>query len=110
MWVDTMEEASEVFSDETTGEFTFFGVDAENFFLVEKTVPGGYTGIAETSVSTKSGDVLLATTPIEITNTLGTALPETGGMGTTLFYILGATLVVFAVVALTVIRRKGCME
>ena len=110
VWVDTMEEASEVFSDETTGEFTFFGVDAENFFLVEKTVPGGYTGIAETSVSTKSGDVLLATTPIEITNTLGTALPETGGMGTTLFYILGATLVVFAVVALTVIRRKGCME
>ena len=41
-----------------------------------------------------------------VTNNSGTVLPSTGGIGTTIFYILGGLLVVGAAVIL-VARRKA---
>ena len=43
----------------------------------------------------------------EIENNSGATLPETGGMGTTLFYIVGAALVIGAGVVLVSRRRMG---
>jgi LPXTG-motif cell wall-anchored protein len=83
----------------------------ENFKLIEVEVPGGYTGAKETPVSTKvsttgtdaaSGEKIIDVT---ITNTLGTALPETGGMGTTLFYGIGGLMVAAAAVLLVTKKR-----
>lgn len=102
-WVDDIEDATEVFTDEVTGQAAFHGIDAENYFLVEKTIPGGYTGIEKTAVSTKSGN----SEDVIIVNTLGQALPETGGIGTTVFYILGGLLVVSALVILVSVKRKN---
>ncbi len=102
-WVTDIEQATEYFSDEN-GKLRFYGVDAEIFQLVEKTVPGGYTGVEMTQVNTKNGNVNDG--DLIVKNTLGQKLPETGGIGTTVFYVGGAVLVVCALVVLVVIKRK----
>ena len=43
----------------------------------------------------------------DIVNEMGTTLPETGGIGTTLFYTIGGLLVVAAVVLLIGKRREN---
>ena len=45
-------------------------------------------------------------TTIDIANTPGIALPSTGGIGTTLFYILGSVLILGAVIMLFVLKRN----
>ena len=42
-----------------------------------------------------------------VENTQGTALPQTGGIGTTMFYVIGAILVIGAGVILVSRRRMG---
>lgn len=101
-WINDIEQATEVFSG-ADGKAAFHGLDAENYYLVEKTVPGGYTGVDKTAVSTKSGN----SEDVVITNYLGKVLPETGGVGTTVFYILGGALVIGALVVLVTVKRKN---
>ena len=48
------------------------------------------------------GSVADGTVSIQVVNEAGTTLPETGGMGTTIFYVLGGLLVVGAGVLLIV--------
>ena len=48
------------------------------------------------------GNVTAGTVSIQVVNEAGTTLPETGGMGTTIFYVLGGLLVVGAGVLLIV--------
>ncbi|MEE0717069.1 MAG: LPXTG cell wall anchor domain-containing protein, partial [Oscillospiraceae bacterium] len=43
----------------------------------------------------------------EVENKTGTTLPSTGGMGTTVFYVLGAVLVLGAVVLLVTKKRMS---
>lgn len=104
-WRDTWTEEDIVYSD-VNGLVEFVGLDAENFFLEEVKVPGGYTGAEITAVSTKNGDVTVAEENIKIMNVLGTALPETGGIGTTVFYVAGIVLVLGALATLVIIKRK----
>ena len=42
-----------------------------------------------------------------VANSTGTLLPSTGGMGTTVFYVLGAVLVMGAVVLLVTKKRMS---
>ena len=89
----------------TTGEdgvVKFIGVDAENFYLEEIVVPDGYTGTTDVAVSTKGNANAIAT----VVNTLGQTLPETGGIGTTVFYVAGIVLVLGALAALVIFKRK----
>ena len=44
---------------------------------------------------------------MEIENKYGTELPSTGGMGTTIFYIIGSVLVIGAVVLLVTKKRMS---
>ena len=44
---------------------------------------------------------------VQITNKTGTELPSTGGMGTTIFYVLGSILVVGAAVLLVTRKRMS---
>ena len=53
---------------------------------------------------TEEGKTILSTT---IVNQSGTELPSTGGIGTTIFYVVGGILVVGAVVLLVVKKRMS---
>ena len=46
----------------------------------------------------------------KVLNQSGTELPETGGMGTTIFYLFGGILVVAAVVLLVTKKRMASAE
>lgn len=48
-----------------------------------------------------------AVTPVAVVNLTGTELPSTGGMGTTIFYVVGAILVIGAGVILIARRRMS---
>lgn len=57
-----------------------------------------------------NGDLNDGTVAVTVANNQGATLPETGGVGTTLFYIIGGVLVVAAVVVLVARRRAGSRE
>lgn len=63
---------------------------------------------SEKNVAKVSSDVpKVSEMPHSIKNTKGVELPSTGGMGTTLFYVIGAILVIGAGVVLVTKRRMG---
>ena len=69
------------------------GLAPGTYYLEETTVPDGYNKLdARVAVTITTG----ATAPVEITveNEAGAVLPSTGGIGTTIFYILGSALVI----------------
>lgn len=89
----------------TTGKvITVNGVDGDvTYQLVETQAPTGYNLPENPSTDVKP--LTDNTTAITIENNKGSVLPSTGGVGTTIFYVVGALLVVGAGVVL-VTRRK----
>ena len=96
-----------------TGKFKIQGLAAGTYYLTETQQPAGYNklkdpitikiddegniyvnGVAEANI----GDV-------KVLNNTGSILPSTGGMGTTLFYIFGAILVIGSGVVLITKKR-----
>ncbi len=93
-----------------TGEFFIEGLKAGTYSLTETKAPAGYnqlTAPVTVTIGEKGtlavGDV--TANRIEIENKTGSTLPGTGGIGTTIFYIVGAVLIVGAGVLLVVRRR-----
>ena len=69
------------------------GLKPGTYYLEETTIPKGYNGItARQAVVITAGQT--AATDVEVENKAGTELPSTGGMGTTVLYIVGGLLVV----------------
>lgn len=114
------ETAEEMTSAESTGVFNIKGLDAGTYILKETTVPAGYNKCADTTVDitathVEAADGASATTTLSsdsnVTNTIenkqGSTLPETGGMGTTIFYVVGAILVLGAGILLITRRRMN---
>lgn len=110
--------------------FSFNGIDDGYYVLCETTVPAGYNGMAPKIFKVEAthggtdgltltdlngnkvdGEITFeknvpaGTLATDIMNQKGSTLPETGGMGTTIIYILGAALVIGAGVVL-VSRKK----
>lgn len=83
------------------GKIVIDGLDADKYTIKETTVPAGYIQAEDKTVSIP----LSASETITIVNTKGNELPSTGGMGTTMFYVVGAVLVV-AAVALVAIKKR----
>lgn len=134
-WADTEEGGSTLTSD-TDGLFKVIGLDEGTYYLKETKAPAGYNMLskeitvvitATTSTTWDSGEPKDALTKLEVTadgkagtgdvdtgiagitvaNNKGATLPETGGMGTTIFYALGSILVLGAGVLLVVKKRMS---
>ena len=122
-WVATAAAADKFTSVADTGLFgPFAGLDAGTYLLEEITPPAGYNKAADQEViiaptyennvlvTDGSGNDTAATDgKIEVTvlNNKGATLPETGGIGTTMFYVIGAALVIGAGVVLVSKKRMA---
>lgn len=99
---------------------TISGLNKKTYYLEETLAPAGYNKLTERqSVELgKEGFVADATINnsgsegatwteggVQVINNTGATLPSTGGMGTTLFYVLGGGLMVAAVVLLVTKKR-----
>ena len=107
------------------GSKVLAGFGEHAYYLYETKAPNGYNLLAEPVKFTfhTSATMDLMTDPawitlndsaikltgmqFDIANNSGTTLPETGGIGTTLFYVIGALLVVGAGVLLVTKKRMG---
>lgn len=95
-----------------TGKFTIQGLDADTYYLTETKQPDGYNKLSKAvkieidkDGNIKVDDGTSSTSLVEVENKSGSLLPSTGGRGTTLFYILGAILVVGSGVVLITKKR-----
>lgn len=101
----------EMFSDEH-GQFNVKGLDAGTYYLRETNPPKDYSACDDTKiVISATHDVNhvdlsgnLSTTIIN-KKTGGITLPSTGGIGTTIFYVVGGGLMVAAIVLLVTKKR-----
>ena len=82
------------------------GLAKGTYKLNETQVPSGYNKANEESVIVET-DVESTATEKTIQNRRGSVLPSTGGIGTTIFYIIGAILVFGAGVVLVTRRRMN---
>lgn len=133
-WTTDETAATELVSDEN-GLFKVIGLDDGTYFLKETLAPSGYNTLAEpikvvisantnngqngfgkttelTTIdvtvdngSAKGGTVATGTVSITVENNRGTTLPGTGGIGTTIFYVVGGGLMVAAAILLVTKKR-----
>lgn len=118
----------ETISAGDTTTFTFSGLDDGDYKLVETTVPDGYnkasdveftvtadhditsdspalnsvTGTGSLTFTSSTTDGSLTT---DVVNKKGSVLPSTGGMGTTILYVVGTILVLAAGILLVTKKR-----
>lgn len=96
-----------------TAKVRINGLDNGTYYLEEVQAPAGYNKVKErieVKIENANLDATVNNTDytsggIEVVNRTGAELPSTGGMGTTMFYVLGAVLVLGAAVALVAKRR-----
>lgn len=97
----------------TAGKVTIQGLANGNYYLEEITAPKGYNKLDHRERITIDNADLKATTTentytdggVKVENKAGTTLPGTGGIGTTIFYLIGGGLMVAAAVLLIAKKR-----
>lgn len=122
-WVDTEADATEYKSNGTGGndadkateattddpdyDVVFTGLQNGTYTLVEKTVPEGYNKAADKTFTIAADNYNLDNLEQSaiVINNAGSELPTTGGIGTTIFYVLGTVMVLGAAVLLITKRR-----
>ena len=103
--------ANTVLTTGENGKIEIDGLDADTYYLRETQAPAGYNKLADdqavtiTGATTVDGKLTYTTVVAKINNQSGTELPSTGGIGTTLFYVVGGVLVVGAAVLLVTKKR-----
>lgn len=116
---------------DATGKATFEGLKAGTYYLEEITAPRGYNKLkapekveiiasydADGTLNTNVAGCKLTQAAVgshyyqvqSIANKAGAVLPSTGGIGTTIFYVLGSILVLGAAVLLIVKKRMKDQE
>lgn len=123
-WGETADDNC-VLTSREDGKFSLAGLDDGTYFIEEITPLPGYNSIDPVRIqvngNTKNGQNGSGATSelagvtftvggktqnaITIVNNAGTTLPSTGGMGTTVFYVVGGGLMAVAVVLLVTKKR-----
>lgn len=108
-WVDSIDDATEYTSDEQGAVTAFTGLANGTYTLVENTVPAGYNKAADSTFTIAEHDYTAdnLVQSSTVVNKAGSVLPSTGGIGTTIFYVIGAILVLGAGVLLVTRRRMS---
>ncbi len=111
--------AIDTIETDANGKFELVGLDEGAYKLHETEAPAGYNKLAADIdviiTSTYNEGDLTATyeineeapATIEVENKTGSLLPETGGIGTTIFYIVGITLMLGAGIILISKKRMA---
>jgi len=120
----TSETVKAIVTTDANGLAVFTGLKPGQYTLTELVAPTGYNKVAPITFTiewdetngfkVKSGDTSGVTYDaanhqftITVDNKSGSTLPSTGGIGTTIFYALGAVLAISAGVVLVTKRRVG---
>ena len=107
-WATEATASGVTITSNNTGALVLNGLDAGTYYLEETKAPDGYNKLITpvTVTISKEGVVSPAENGIVyVSNNAGATLPSTGGMGTTLFYVIGGGLMVAAVVLLVTKKR-----
>lgn len=132
---DADEEKGSTLTSDSDGLFKVIGLDDGTYYLKETKAPAGYNLLSSEiavviTATTNNGQASSALTNLAVTadgkagtgdtptgiasitvaNNKGNTLPETGGMGTTIFYVLGSILVLGAAVLLITRKRMGAQR
>ncbi len=116
--VDKDGTVTEITTDDN-GKFELVGLDEGAYKLHETEAPAGYNKLAQdldVVITSEHKDAELTASykinsadpaTIEVENKTGSLLPETGGIGTTIFYIGGGILMLAAVVLFVTKKRMA---
>ena len=88
----------------TTGKIVVQGLANGTYYFEETEAPEGFNKLTAITEATTITD---ANATISVLNQAGTELPSTGGIGTTMFYVVGSVLVIGAAVVLISKRRMA---
>jgi len=109
----------------TAGDITINGLDdATVYYLYETKAPAGYNRLTAavrfeitatysdagdncTSVTATVNNDVQSSVSVNVRNNKGSTLPSTGGIGTTLFYVIGGVLMAVAAVLLVTKKRMN---
>ena len=95
------------------GAASFDGLKDGTYYLEEIKAPAGYNllkgpvPVTVNGANATTADLSSLTVTGNVENSSGAELPETGGMGTTIFYVLGSVLILAAVVLLVTRKRMS---
>lgn len=119
-WTENQTDAS-VLESQATEDTVVSGLGTGTYYLKETEAPKGYnklvkdikieisanqgSGTTEWVSSIKQDGTSITGTTINVLNNAGTTLPTTGGIGTTIFYLIGGGLMVAAAVLLIAKKR-----
>ncbi len=114
-WTEERDKATKLISDDK-GKIEIKGLDSDTYYLEETKAPAGYNLLKdpvtviindEGKVNPNNEGIGLTQNTVEVENKSGSVLPSTGGMGTTLFYVIGGILVVGAAILLVAKKRMN---
>lgn len=121
-WIETEADATK-FTTDVNGKATFQGIAAGTYYLRETQAPAGYNSLKKdvkveiTATYKENGELLDSSATStnnkqyvqvqSIANKAGAVLPSTGGIGTTIFYVLGSILALGAAVLLIAKKRMN---
>lgn len=112
----TSESATKILVSQNNGYIKIQGLEAGTYYLKETEAPKGYNKISDPieikigtnddgtqKITVKNEDVK----EVRVQNNSGSLLPSTGGMGTTLIYVVGSILVLASAIVLFSKKKEG---
>ena len=108
-----------VTTDPAKGQVRLVGFDNGTYYLEETVAPAGYNKLSARQKfiisdanldSVFNGDIYSTGSGVHVVNKTGSMLPETGGLGTLLFTLLGGSTVLGTGVVLVTKKRMSKIE